>query len=205
MKNQKTSNIPPLIQGNTVINDSKIKSEHLNDIFVSKATVQGSEDPVPVLDPIESISSSLSSINTSPIEVSKILRQLKKSNFSHCGISGRFVNIIATPLSFSLSRMFNNCFEIGHFPDIFKISHVTALWKRSGLKSDPSMYRPIALLPTLSRAAEAIIHNRLSAHLTENNIITERQSAYVKGDSTIQQLLYIINLIRKSWTKGCIT
>ena len=67
------------------------------------------------------------------------------------------------------------------------------------------MYRPIALLPTLSRAAEAIIHNRLSAHLTENSIITERQSAYVKGDSTIQQLLYIINLIRKSWTKGCIT
>ena len=67
MKNQKTSNIPPLIQGNTVINDAKIKSEHLNDIFVSKATVQGSEDPVPVLDPIESISSSLSSINTSKI------------------------------------------------------------------------------------------------------------------------------------------
>ena len=101
--------------------------------------------------------------------------------------------------------MFNNCFEIGHFPDIFKVAHVTALWKRSGLKSDPSMYRPIALLPTLSRAAEAIIHNRLSAHLSENNIITERQAAYVKGDSTIQQLLYIINLIRKSWTKGCIT
>ena len=25
------------------------------------------------------------------------------------------------------------------------------------------------------------------------------------GDSTIQQLLYINNLIRKSWTKGCIT
>ena len=41
MKNQKTSNIPPLIQGNTVINDSKIKSEHLNDIFVSKAQFKG--------------------------------------------------------------------------------------------------------------------------------------------------------------------
>ena len=52
---------------------------------------------------------------------------------------------------------------------------------------------------------EAVIHNRLSSHFTENNIITERQADYVKGDSTIQQLLYIINLIRKSWTKGCIT
>ena len=205
MKNQKTSHIPPLLQNNTVINDPQTKSQHLNDIFVAKASVQGSDDPVPELDPIDSISCSLSSINTSPIEVSKILRQLKKSNFSHCGISGRFINIIATPISFSLSRMFNNCFEIGHFPDIFKIAHVTAIWKRSGLKSDPSMYRPIALLPTLSRAAEAIIHNRLSSHFTENNIITERQAAYVKGDSTIQQLLYIINLIRKSWTKGCIT
>ena len=67
------------------------------------------------------------------------------------------------------------------------------------------MYRPIALLPTLSKAAEAIIHNRLSSHFTDNNIITRKQAAYVKGDSTVQQLLYIVNLIRQSWTKGCIT
>ena len=78
MKNQKVSNIPPLIQNDTVINDPKTKSEHLNNIFVSKASVHGSDDPVPHLDPIDSISSSLSSINTSPIEVSKVLRQLKK-------------------------------------------------------------------------------------------------------------------------------
>ena len=130
---------------------------------------------------------------------------LKKSNNSHCGISGKFINIIATPISFSLSRMLNNCFEVGYFPDIFKIAHVTALWKRSGLKSDPLMYRPIALLPTLLKAAEAIIHNRLLGHFTENNFITERQAAYLNGDSTIQQLLYIIDIIRQSWTKGCIT
>ena len=36
--------------------------------------------------------------------------------------------------------MFNNCLEIGHFPDIFKIAHVPTLWKRSGLKSKPEMY-----------------------------------------------------------------
>ena len=67
------------------------------------------------------------------------------------------------------------------------------------------MYRLIALLLTLSKVAESIIHNRLSAHFTENNVIAERQAAYLKGDSTIQQLLYIINLIRKSWSKGFIT
>ena len=205
MKNQKNSSIPPLIQNGEVINDSKLKSEQLNNLFTGKATVNGPQDDVPLLPQNDSITSSLGNINTSPIEVSKVLRQLKKSNSSHCGISGKFINIIATPISFSLSRVFNNCFEVGYFPEVFKIAHVTALWKRSGLKSDPSMYRPIALLPTLSKAAESIIHNRLSSHFLENNIITSRQAAYVKGDSTIHQLLYIVNLIRKSWTKGCIT
>ena len=36
----------------------------------------------------------------------------------------------------------------------------------------------------------------------ENNIITERQAAYLKGDSTVQQLIYIVNFIRSSWTKS---
>ena len=85
------------------------------------------------------------------------------------------------------------------------MTHRECFRKRSGLKSDPNMYWLIALLTTLSKAAESIIHNRLSSHFIENNIITSRQATYVKGDSTIHQLLYIINLIRKSWTKGCIT
>ena len=73
------------------------------------------------------------------------------------------------------------------------------------MKSDPSMYRPIALLPTLSKCMESIIHKRLLDHFCDNNIISERQAAYLKGDSTVQQILYIVNLIRTSWTKGDIT
>ena len=67
------------------------------------------------------------------------------------------------------------------------------------------MYRPIALLPTLPKAAESIIHNRLSGHFTGNNLISDRQAVYLKGDLTIQELVYIIKFIRKSWKKGCIT
>ena len=130
MKSQKTSTIPPIIQDSTVINDPKTKSELFNDLFIAKSSLSGSNDPVPILPPNEKVSSSLNSINTSPIEVSKVLRQLKKSSISHCGISGKFINIIATPISFPLSRVLNNCFEIGHFPDILKIAHVTALWSR---------------------------------------------------------------------------
>ena len=69
----------------------------------------------------------LSNINTSPIEVAKLCRDIKKSNSSHCGIPGKFLCLISTPISFPLYKMFNNLLEVGHFPDIFKIGHITAL------------------------------------------------------------------------------
>ena len=101
--------------------------------------------------------------------------------------------------------MFNNIFEIGHFPDIFKIGHITALYKNSGLKSNKENYCGIHLLPTLSKVAESVIHSRLLSHVISNNVISERQAAYLKGDSTTQQLLYINHLINSSRTKGFIT
>ena len=62
-----------------------------------------------------------------------------------------------------------------------------------------SNYRPISILPSLSKVAESVIHERLLSHCVFNNIITERQAAYLKGDSTITQLLYLIHKIRTSW------
>ena len=64
---------------------------------------------------------------------------------------------------------------------------------------------PIALLPTLAKAAEAIMHDRLSGHITDNNLMSDKQAAYLKGDSTTQQLLYINHSIKSSGTEGFIT
>ena len=47
---------------------------------------------------------------------------------------------------------------------------------------------------------ESVIHDRLLRHCRENNIISEKQAAYLKGDSTVSQLLYIVHNIRQNWT-----
>ena len=44
------------------------------------------------------------------------------------------------------------------------------------------------------------MHRRLLSHFTDHNVISERQAAYLKGDSTVQQLLYIVHKIRTTWT-----
>ena len=79
------------------------------------------------------------------------------------------------------------------------------MYKNSGLKSDKENYRGIQLRPTHSKVAESIINSQLLSHAISNNVISEQQAAYLKGDSTNQQLLYINHLIKSSWTKGKIT
>ena len=60
---------------------------------------------------------------------------MKKSNFSHCGIPGKLLREISTSVSFFMSRHFNNLFEVGYFPEIWKITHVTAIYKKFGPKT----------------------------------------------------------------------
>ena len=52
---------------------------------------------------------------------------------------------------------------------------------------------------------ESVVHDRLVKQCIENNIITEKQAAYLKGDSTVSQLLYIVRNIRNSWGNKNIT
>ena len=56
-----------------------------------------------------------------------------------------------------MSKLFNNLFEEGLYPAIWKISHVTPIYKRAGPKCDKANFRPIALLPTISKICEAVL------------------------------------------------
>ena len=198
MKNNKFSSIPPLVENNVTVQDPLEQSNIFNKHFASRSTVKDPNDPVPNLQRKDGVND-LGSINTSPIEVAKIIRNIKKSCFSYCGIPGKFLHLIATPVSFSLSRLLNNLFEIGCFPNSWKIAHITAVYKRSGPKTDKCSFRPISILPSLSKICESVIHDRLLKHCMENDIISERQAAYLKGDSTVSQLVQIVHNIRKCW------
>ena len=89
IKSQKVSSIPPLIENNKTIANPKQRSELLNKHFANKSTLPGLTDAPPILDKIE-VMSDWSKINTSPIELSKIIRSMTKSNQSSCGVPGFF-------------------------------------------------------------------------------------------------------------------
>ena len=100
MKTQKVSNIPCLIDSNKTIINPQHKSNLLNKEISSKSTIPGSNEVPPPVDKFE-VLSDLSQINTSPNELSEIIRIMKKSNQSHWGIPGKFLSLIATSASYS--------------------------------------------------------------------------------------------------------
>ena len=134
MKNNKFSGMSPLNENGVVYNDPTEKGQILNNFFASKSRVNGSEENPPSLEKLDNITS-LSVLNTSPLEVAKLIRHLKKSHISPCGISGKFLQLISKEISYSLSTLLNNLFHFGYFPDNWKIAHVTPIFKRVGSKN----------------------------------------------------------------------
>lgn len=89
-------------------------------------------------------------------------------------ISARLLKIAAPAIAPSISRLINYSISTGVFPQRWKTAEVTPLFK-SGDSSDASNYRPISILPALSKIIERHIHDSLYAFLSELDLIFPNQ------------------------------
>ena len=60
-------------------------------------------------------------------------------------------------ISASLTRLFNLSLETRTFPSLWKFGKVAALFKK-GERCDVNNYRPITVLPTISKILEKAVH-----------------------------------------------
>ena len=63
------------------------------------------------------------------------------------------------------------------FPNLLKISKVIPLYKKDD-NTNMSNYRPIALLPSISKIFEKVILLQLIKYLDEKNFICEKQYGF---------------------------
>ncbi len=67
---------------------------------------------------------------------------------------------------------------------------------KKGDRSNPSTYRPIALLSCLSKAFETILNKRFLKPLSSFNLLSDRQYGFRKERSTGDLLAFLTN----SWS-----
>ena len=106
----------------------------------------------------------LSSHFFKPTSVSEIIQIIynSKNSFTcdYHDISMNFIKLIGNYIAIPLTYLFNKCITIGYFPNCLTIAKVIVIHK-SGKKNNIGNYRPISLLPQISKILENIIKERL--------------------------------------------
>jgi hypothetical protein len=91
-----------------------------------------------------------------------------------------------------LLHLFNFSLHSGKFPDSWKTAMVRPLPKVTSPKV-PSDYRPISILPALSKILERLVHKQVTEYISKHNLCDCFQSGFKKGHSTGTALLKVLD------------
>ena len=93
---------------------------------------------------------------------------------------------------------------MGEFPNNWKIARVSPIYKE-GSPDERSNYRPISVLPVLSRLFEKLVYNQLYKYLDRHKFLYKHQSGFRSIHSVVTCLLsntneWYLNLDDKKYT-----
>ena len=131
-----------------------------------------------------------------PVSISFVQKQLDSLDPSKAtvlnGLSAKFLRLSSSVIAVPIMKILNIRITTGLFPDSFKKAKITPCFKK-GDKSDMSMYRPISVLPLLSKLLERHVADNLKSYLNEYELLYERQSGFRANHSCETALTAIID------------
>ena len=187
-----------------VIDDNGIEQILTDDLEKASAFVQYFSDVFTMETNEEFSSLDRVNVNNSMSELilseSIILDELKKLKVDKSPgpdmIHPRILQEVASQISKPLLYIFDLSLGSGLLPDDWKKSIVSVIYKK-GSKSAVSNYRPISLTCIVCKLLESVIRNHVMDYFIINHLFSSRQYGFIKGRSTVLQLLNLVNL----WTK----
>ena len=133
----------------------------------------------------------------SPRELKKIIKNLKNSKApGFDGISNILLKNLSRKALVFLTYIFNSCLKLCYFPKIWKHAIVIPILKPGKERSNPSSYRPISLLSTISKIFERAILKRLNDFISSNNIIPQHQFGFRRAHSAAHQLRRVVKNVK---------
>jgi hypothetical protein len=132
----------------------------------------------------------------------KIIQNLQpKSSCGYDGISTKLLKLLCIVLVAPLTIIINQSLKMGIFPDKLKIARVIPLYK----KDDETLfnnYRPISLLPAISKVFEKTIFNQLYDYFQKYKLFYKSQYGFRSGHSTELATLELLDRILQEMDNG---
>lgn len=198
---------PPDTKTNHNFENESDMAAKFNELFVNvgENTFQTTQNYLSVTD--QTYDDPLSNVNTEhlfrpqPVDINTVILTIKhlKSTKSagSDGIALRFIQD-SLPVTISyITTIINTSIVTGKFPTIWKQAAVIPIFK-NGDKNDVKNYRPISLLPILSKILEKIVAKQLSTFLETNRHFSNTQYGFRQKFSTETALITLTNKLYRN-------
>ena len=134
-------------------------------------------------------------------EICKIIINLKLGSAGYDNISSKVFKSTAGPCIIPLTHICNLSIISGIFPMELKIAKVIPIFK----SEDPllfSNYRPVSVLPVISKVLERLMYNRLLKYLNKYDLIYSHQFGFRTKHSPNLALIYLMDKISTAMDEG---
>lgn len=175
----------------TLAQQDKDKADVLNTFFSSVFTVEN-DGEMPSFtcngnpDPITHVSVSVEAM-------SKALKNLNASKSpGPDGLHPRILKELHNELAEPFTYLFNKSLMAGIVPQAWKVAEVRPIFKK-GDKKIPGNYRPVSLTSIVCKIFEGFVRDSLIKHLSDHDLLSDRQYGFSSGRSCTTQLLTTIN------------
>ena len=137
-----------------------------------------------------------------PTDESEILGIIKllpnKSSSGYDNISNILLKQLAPSICKPLCIIFNKSMQEGIFPQDMKLAEVVPIFKSKD-RAVCTNYRPISLLPVMSKVLERVIKKRLYKFVVDNNLLYNSQYGFRNNHSTVNAISEFIGKILKGF------
>ena len=189
---------PPtqLFSDGKLINSPAGLAATMNHFFINKVTLLRHKIPQVQSDPLSKLRETMKDRRCTmgfrpvkPEEVKKIINGLKNSKSTGTDfIDTWIIKSIVTDVLPAITHIINLSLYQSQFPNIWKQAKVVPLLK-SGDTLTPKNYRPVALLPILSKVLEKVVFLQIVEYLDSNNLVHPNHHGSRQGHSTATALL----------------
>ena len=141
---------------------------------------------------------SLTDITITHDDVYQAIKNLKThSSPGPDKIPPMFIKRIGCHIVAPLTILFKQSLAHGSLPEAWKCAEIIPVYKKNRRPNSPASYRPVALTSICCKLLERIIMRKLYNYFTRNNLFNADQHGFIKGKSTLTNLISTANDINE--------